>query len=163
VTELIRPARPGDAERIVDIWASGWRDGHLQDATPEILAYRTRESFVPRVAGALDRTKVAEVDGEIAGFAMVHDDEVDQLYVAPAYRGSGIASRLLADAAAQLRAAGHAVPWLAVARGNARARHFYEREGWTDAGEFSYDAPIGGNATMPFPCHRMELRADASA
>lgn len=158
MTVRIRPARPDDAARIVDIWASGWRDGHLADAPPELLAHRTREAFVPRVDAALDRTWVAEAGGEIAGFAMIHGDEVDQLYVDAPFRGTGIASQLLADAAHRIRAAGHPVPWLAVARGNARARHFYEREGWTDAGAFSYDAEIGDGASLPVPCHRMELR-----
>ncbi|MFT4028666.1 MAG: GNAT family N-acetyltransferase [Protaetiibacter sp.] len=158
MTEIIRPACPGDAERIVDIWASGWRDGHLADAPPELLAHRSREAFVPRVAAAIDRTHVAEVDGTIAGFTMVHGDEVDQLYVDAAFRGTGVASRLLADAAIRVRAAGHPVPWLAVARGNARARHFYAREGWTDAGEFAYPAEIGGGTSLPVPCRRMELR-----
>lgn len=162
VTERIRPARPADAERIVDIWASGWRDGHLADAPPELLAHRTRDAFVPRVHVAIARTRVAEVDGVIAGFTMVHDDEVDQVYVDAPYRGTGLASRMLADAAEQVRAAGHPLPWLAVARGNARARRFYEREGWTDAGEFAYAAEIGGGASVPVPCHRMELRGGGS-
>jgi len=154
----IRPARPADAARIVDIWASGWRDGHLADAPPELLEHRTREAFVPRVDAALERTWVAEVGDELAGFTMIHDDEVDQLYVDAPFRGTGIASRLLAHAADLIRTAGHPLPWLAVARGNARARHFYEREGWTDAGAFNYEAEIGGGASLPVPCHRMELR-----
>ncbi|MCS0500451.1 GNAT family N-acetyltransferase [Protaetiibacter mangrovi] len=161
MSELIRPAVAADAERIVDIWAAGWRDGHLADAPPELLAHRTREAFVPRVAAALDRTRVAEIDGAIAGFTMLHGDEVDQVYVDAAFRGSGVASRLLRDAAEQVRADGHAVPWLAVAVGNARARRFYEREGWTDAGGFSYDAEIGEGGSLPFPCRRMELREGA--
>jgi GNAT superfamily N-acetyltransferase len=157
----IRPATPADAARVTDIWASGWPDGHLADAPPELLAHRTREAFVPRVEAALGRTWVAELGDEVAGFVMLHGDEVDQLYVDAPFRGTGVAAQLLADAARRIREAGHAVPWLAVARGNARARRFYEREGWTDAGEFSYEAEMGEGASMPFPCHRMELRGSA--
>ncbi|PZQ92010.1 MAG: GNAT family N-acetyltransferase [Leifsonia xyli] len=158
MTEIIRPARPDDIERITDIWAIGWRDGHLADAPAELLAHRTRESFLPRVVDGLERTRVAEVDGELAGFTMSLDDEVYQVYVDAAHRGTGVAARLLADAAAEVRAAGHDVPWLAVARGNARARRFYEREGWTDAGAFDYPAVIAGGEPIPVICHRMELR-----
>lgn len=158
----IRPATPADAARITDIWAAGWLDGHLADAPPELLPHRTHAAFVPRVARALERTRVADADGEIAGFTMFVEDEVDQLYVDAPHRGTGVASQLLADAAAQIRAAGHPVPWLSVARGNARARHFYVREGWTDAGEISYQAEIGGGAWLPVPCHRMEWRSAPS-
>ncbi len=163
MTEIIRDAAPSDAERITDIWAIGWRDGHLADAPAELVAERTRESFVPRVAASLGGTRVAEVDGVVAGFTMMHGDEIEQVYVHADHRGSGIAGRLLADAAERVREAGHAVPWLAVARGNARARRFYEREGWTDAGEFAYDAPLEGGRTLPVPCHRMELRSPATS
>src|SRR5690606_25283832 len=92
MTARIRPARPEDAPRIVDIWATGWRDGHLADAPPELLAHRDHDAFVPRVDAAIARTWVAETGGEIAGFTMVHDDEVDQLYVDTPFRGTGIAS-----------------------------------------------------------------------
>ena len=162
MTARIRPARPEDAERIVGIWAPGWRDGHLGHVPDELLAHRTREAFVPRVEAAIDRTRVAVVEEVVAGFTMLSGDEVDQLYVDPAFRGSGVAAQLLADAAARLRAAGHPVPWLAVATGNARARRFYEREGWTDAGEFAYAAEIGGGRSVAVSCHRMELRPSAA-
>ncbi len=163
VSEIIRDAVPADAERITDIWAIGWRDGHLEGAPPALVAERTRESFAPRVAASLGSTRVAEVDGVVAGFTMVHEDEVEQVYVHADFRGTGVAKRLLADAAERVRAAGHPVPWLAVASGNARARHFYEREGWVDRGEFDYDAPLSDGGALPVPCHRMEWRSGAGA
>lgn len=154
----IRPATAADVARVTEIWATSWLDAHLADAPPELLPHRTPEALLPRVARAIERARVAETHGEIAGFTMVLGDELDQLYVDAAYRGTGIAGRLLADAAARIRAAGHALPWLSVARGNARARHFYVREGWTDAGEISYPAEIGEGVWLPVPCRRMEWR-----
>lgn len=159
----IRPATPADVARITDIWATSWLDAHLADAPPELLPHRTREALAPRVDAAIERTRVAETGGEIAGFTMISGDEVDQLYVDAHHRGTGIAGQLLADAAEQIRGAGHPVPWLSVARGNARARRFYAREGWTDAGEISYAAEIGEGAWLPVPCHRMEWRATTRA
>ena len=47
--------------------------------------------------------------------------------------------------------------WLAVAAGNARARRFYERSGWRDAGAFDYAAEIAGG-TIAVPCRRYERR-----
>lgn len=159
VNFAIRPATTDDPDRIAEIWAPGWRDGHLGHVPEVLLEHRSLDTFRPRVAAALPRTHVAVVDHQVVGFTIIDGDEVDQLYVDTSARGTGIAAQLLADAAQRIRDAGHAIPWLAVATGNARARHFYEREGWTDAGEFSYPAEIGGGASVPVSCHRMELRA----
>jgi hypothetical protein len=59
----------------------------------------------------------------------------------------------MADADARLRAAGHARAWLAVVAGNARARRFYERLGWTDVGPFEHDAP-GPDGPIRVPARR---------
>ena len=45
--------------------------------------------------------------------------------------------------------------WLAVVAGNARARRFYEKSGWHDAGGFDYPAEIKGG-TIPVPSRRYE-------
>jgi len=154
----IRPATAADSERIAEIWAPGWRDGHLGHVPDELIAHRSLEAFGPRIETALARTRVADVDGAVAGFTIVDGAEVDQLYVDAAHRGTGVAAQLLTDAARRIREAGHPTPWLAVATGNARARHFYEREGWSDAGEFTYPAETGPGTSVPVSCHRMELR-----
>jgi GNAT superfamily N-acetyltransferase len=61
-------------------------------------------------------------------------DEVYQLYVTAASRGSGIAAALIADAEARLSKAGIATAWLACAIGNDRAVRFHEKRGWRRAG-----------------------------
>ena len=43
--------------------------------------------------------------------------------------------------------------WLAVVAGNARARRFYERRGWSDGGPFEY-AAAGDHGPIPVPSHR---------
>ncbi len=152
----IRPATPDDADRIARIWWLGWHDGHTGLVPEELLAFRTQESFVPRVTAAIPRTRVAEVDGEVIGFTMQKGDEVEQVFVDAAHRGTGVAAQLLADAAREVMAAGHAVPWLGVVTGNARAHRFYEREGWTDTGEVEYPATTGPDSHVIVSCHRME-------
>ena len=42
-----------------------------------------------------------------------------------------------------------------MANGNARARRFYERQGWTDVAAIDYQAEIKGG-TIPVPCRRYE-------
>lgn len=151
---VFRPATPDDVAAVARIWETGWRDGHLGHTSDELLPHRTVEAFLERVPERLADTTVMVVDGEIAGFVMVVGDEVDQVYVDTAHRGTGVAGLLLRTAEQLVAAAGHPQAWLAVASGNARARRFYEREGWVDEGEFSYDAPVPGGS-IAVPCHRM--------
>jgi GNAT superfamily N-acetyltransferase len=157
----LRPARAGDAPAVAAIWAVGWRDGHFGNVPEELVAVRTPESFRSRAAerladpasGTVGRTTVAEVDGEVVGFVMVVGDEVEQVYVAPGHRGTGLASLLLDEAERLVVAGGFSNAWLAVVPGNARARRFYERRGWRDDGGFSY-AATAATGLVPVPCRR---------
>jgi len=152
VTDL-RRATPEDAPRIAEIWRVGWRDGHLGFVPEELVAARTDASFDTRAAARIDDTTVAVVDGAVAGFVMVVDDEVEQVYVSRDHRGQGVSDALIAEAEAQVRASGHKTAWLAVVAGNARARAFYERAGWRDEGPFDY-AAAGDDGPIAVPCHR---------
>ena len=153
---ITRPAVPADAEPVAGIWHQGWRDGHLGHVPAELVAVRTEESFHTRASQRIPGTTVAEIDGEIAGFIMVEADEVEQVYVDSRHRGSGVAAALLTEAAQQVKAKGHQRAWLAVAAGNARARRFYERQGWSDEGLFDYPARTE-TGTVTVPCHRYVL------
>jgi len=53
-----------------------------------------------------------------------------------------------------LGAAGHDEIWLAVVPGNTSARRFYERRGWVDRGEETYDAVTLGGGTVAVPVCR---------
>ncbi len=94
----LRPATPDDAETVADIWYRGWQDGHLGNVPDELVAIRTEETFHTRASDRVGDTTVATVDGAVAGFVMVVDDEVEQVYVDTAHRGSGVATTLLAEA-----------------------------------------------------------------
>lgn len=69
---------------------------------------------------------VAERDGAVVGFAAVHDDWLEQLYLEPEAIGTGV-GRALLEAAQALRPDGLSL-W--VFTGNLRARRFYERAGF---------------------------------
>jgi ribosomal protein S18 acetylase RimI-like enzyme len=73
----------------------------------ELVAVRTAGSFQARAAQRAEDTTVALVDGEVAGFVMVVGDEIEQVYVAAAHRGAGVADALMAEAERSIRAAGH--------------------------------------------------------
>lgn len=156
----LRPASSADVEPIANIWATGWPDGHLGHVPEALVAARTTDSFAPRVLDRIDDVTVAVIDGVVVGFVMVAGDEVEQVYVDRAARGGGAASALLADAVRQVGAAGHASAWLAVVPGNARARRFYEREGWADDGPLDYAVTVAG-ATLVVPSRRMTIATTA--
>jgi GNAT superfamily N-acetyltransferase len=119
----------------------------------ELVQARTEESFRDRATARVSETTVAVVDGEIAGFVIVVEDEVEQVYVSAAHRGTGVADVLMSEAERQVRANGHSKGWLAVVAGNARARAFYERAGWSDEGPVEYAAAAEGGP-IAVPCHR---------
>lgn len=152
----IRDAVPADAPRVAEVWEHAWRDGHLGHIPDELLVHRQADSFRTRSAAMIDRTRVAEREGVVVGFVTLKGDELEQLFVDAPARGTGVAAALLSDGARRLLEAGHAQPWLAVVTGNARARHFYEREGWRDAGHLDYQAPVAGG-TVTVSCRRYEL------
>ena len=140
----LRVANAGDAPAIAQIWHAGWPDGHIGNVPDALLAFRDEASFIRRAAERIADTTVALVSDEVVGFTMVVADELEQIYVAASHRGLGVADALIADAERRIRAAGHDRAWLAVVPGNARARRFYERRGWTDEGRFEYPAETGG-------------------
>jgi GNAT superfamily N-acetyltransferase len=157
-TPTLRPATSADLEAIAQVWHEGWRDGHLGHVPVALEPHRSLAHFRERVPPRLPRTTVATLGGEVAGFVTVHGDEVEQLFVARRARGTGVADTLLRQAE-QVIAGRYEVAWLAVVAGNARARRFYERNGWSDAGGFDYEAEVVGG-TLPVPSRRYQKRRD---
>ena len=149
----LRPANGEDAARIAQIWQAGLPDGHLGHVPEGLVAYRTPDYFAERAEALVPTTIVAEVDGVVAGFVAVLDDELDQVYVADEFRGQGVADLVLRAGERAVVSAGHSQAWLAVVPGNARARRFYERNGWTDDGEFVFRAETL-SGTFEVPCRR---------
>jgi GNAT superfamily N-acetyltransferase len=159
---VVRPARPDDTDRVAAVWEQGWQEVHPGEVPAALVAARTTASFRRRAGDRVPDTLVVEVGGVVVGFVMTDADEVDQVYVAPVGRGSGAAIALLAAAEERIRSAGHSAAWLAVVRGNARARAFYERQGWADQGEFTHDAP-GPAGPISVTAHRYVKHLGAPA
>jgi GNAT superfamily N-acetyltransferase len=153
----LRPAKSCEVGRVAAVWESGWADAHRGHVPVELERHRTRPGFVRLAERRVQHTTVAIDNDVIVGFVVVVGDELEQLYVAASSRGSGISDRLIAHAEAVI-AAGHSLCWLAVAAGNSRARRFYERSGWSDAGPLDYFAEIdGGQITVPTRRYQKQL------
>jgi ribosomal protein S18 acetylase RimI-like enzyme len=159
---LLRPATDADVADVARIWHAGWADGHLGNVPDALVAERTREEFLQRTPSRIPATTVALADGSLVGFVMVIDDELEQIYVDAAARGSGVASRLIAHAEQTIAAAGYSTAWLAVVAGNGRARAFYERQGWSDAGPIDYLAETS-QGSLVVPSHRYETSVRSTA
>jgi ribosomal protein S18 acetylase RimI-like enzyme len=153
---VLRPAGSGDTDAIAELWHAGWRDGHLGHVPDALLPHRSLDVFRGRVPPRVPLTTVAERGGRVVGFVTVREDEVEQVYVAAEARGSGVAAALLGRGEEEV-AARFEVAWLAVAEGNARARRFYEKRGWRDAGPLDYAAEVPGG-TITVRCRRYERR-----
>ena len=151
----VRPATVADVPAIARIWREGWPDGHEGHVPEALAAERTPASFDRRAMERIGRTWVAESGGAVAGFVVVVDDEVEQIYVDRSWRGRGVAERLLRHAEAVIGQRGRRTAWLAVVAGNTRARRFYAKLGWHDRGPFTYSAQTA-TGTVPVPAHRYE-------
>ena len=157
---LLRPATADDVDAVADLFHRGWHDAHPGHVPEGLTERRTATAFHDRVAQRVsetDETTVADVDGQIAGFIMVTGDEAEQVYVDRGFRGSGLAATLLTEAERQIAADGHDVAWLAVVRGNERARAFYAKQGWVDEGDLDYPVTALGE-TFISPCRRFSKR-----
>ena len=162
---LTRPATVEDADAIgavhVRAWQVGYR-GQLPDAYLDGLSIDARQAGWRRGLAEVPSDRpvlVAEdpSDGHVCGWTSVGPlrpdgcadldaattGELWALNLEPEAWGRGIATALMAAAVAQLQAAGHdeAILWVLVT--NARARRFYEREGWAADGATKVDVHDG--------------------
>jgi len=154
----LRRAALDDASAVAEIWRAGWLDGHAGNVPEGLVRHRQDiNDYVPRARDRIDTMWVAAShEGRVLGFVVVKDDELEQVYVDRSARGSGVAAALLRQGEDEVRRAGHTRAWLAVVAGNARARAFYARQGWRDAGPFIYHAETA-EGTFPVPSHRYEV------
>jgi GNAT superfamily N-acetyltransferase len=153
----IRPARATDAEAIaaivvecdrtfVDFAPAGWRPPSYERELEQ-----ARDAFAQP-----DRwMAVAEADGQPIGYATfiaasatraaVDDPDLahfGRLFVRPPYWGAGVATALHDAAVAEAAARGFSRMRLFTPASHARARRFYEREGWRAVAELP-ESPIG--------------------
>jgi len=148
----IRPATVTDLEALTDIWHVGWAGAHAAYVPDALIEQRTRDSFRTRFDDMLGATTAGVVDGQVVGFCCTKPDEIYQMYVGAAARGTGIAGALIAESERRLKAAGTTDAFLDVIVENARAIAFYRKQGWQDG---SIETALLDTLSDPFP---LELR-----
>jgi GNAT superfamily N-acetyltransferase len=124
----LRLARPEEHDALEDL---------QRRASLELPEYRDQlllnpdAIYLPEGQIANGQVIVAELDGEIAGFAAVVGGELDGLFVEPDLWGRGIGRALAGAATHEARNRGLALSVVA----NPRARPFYEHCGFSVEGE----------------------------
>lgn len=123
---LIRRALDTDARAVADVWLRsfaaalpGVRRAHT-DA--EVRAW-IRDEIVPH-----RETWVAAVSGTVVGMMVLNGSELEQLYLAPDWRGHGIGDRLIE--LAKRRSPGGLALW--TFQVNTPAQRFYRRHGFVE-------------------------------
>jgi putative acetyltransferase len=132
-----------DLPALIDLWAAAWT------ATGIAIDFHARRAWIDERLSALRANGHwivvgLDADGRQAGFVTIDPKSgyLDQLCVAPAERGSGLASALMNEAKRRSRG----VIDLDVNEANPRARRFYEREGFTIVGQGA--SPHSGLPTL---------------
>lgn len=146
----MRPATPADADAIGRVQVETWRVAYQGLLPDDVIArfdvearqrlWRDGLARVPRPGSA---TFVAELDGDVVGFASVgrsRDDEAETegelyaIYLHPSRWDQGIGRALLERAEESMRAYGFERAILWVMEGNERGERFYRAAGWQHDG-----------------------------
>lgn len=131
---MIRQATEADVSRIAEIIVFNNRLNFFPIFRDEGFSFGTVQ-VLPLVREYLEdpdrlaRTRVFD-DGVVKGLVVVNGDEIEKLYVEPAFQGQGVGARLLAYAVESLGAR-----WLWALEKNDRALRFYARHGFMPTGE----------------------------
>ena len=144
----VRPARLEDGEAFTRAHEAAWDAALAPIAGSRLEELVPFEERVKRFCDGLAKSGtdasvlVAERQGEIVGEAVRVGSELRDLYVVPEAWGTGAARALMDEVLAEMRTSGATEATLWVVEANARARRFYEREGWEPTGE-TRATPLG--------------------
>ena len=146
----VRAATAGDADAIGRVQVETWRVAYRGLMPDEAIAafdvesrqrlWREGLAREPRPGSA---TFVAELDGEVVGFASVgrsrdaetaDEGELYAIYLDPSCWDRGIGWALLERAEESMRESGFQRAMLWVLEGNERGERFYRRAGWVQDG-----------------------------
>jgi GNAT superfamily N-acetyltransferase len=144
----VRAAVRGDTYEVARLHVRSWQSAYrgliaqdyLDSLTPEA---RARRYTFGQVGLRVPATLLAVDGATIRGLAttglsrdedLLNFGELMAIYVDPDYLGTGIGRLLIAAARERLRGLGVEDAALWVLQGNARARRFYEQDGWQPDG-----------------------------
>ncbi len=137
----VRPAEVEEAAEINLAYLASWRAAYEGLLAADVLdieaAKRAAYDWAAEIRHESSHVGVAVAD-VVLGVVEARDPpggsrdlpEITMLYVIPQYWGTGVASSLLAQGVGWILERGWETARLRVVEAQARARRFYEREGW---------------------------------
>lgn len=129
----IRPCRgPADYERLVQVWRSAVEATHdfLMAADKQEIESHLASDYFPQV-----KLSLAEICGEVVGFAGTLQGCLEMLFVHDSYRGRGVGKALLKHVVSE----DHVIA-VDVNEQNPQAAGFYQHEGFSLAGRSEVDS-----------------------
>lgn len=150
----LRRAGAGDAAAIAETLAIGFH-GYREFAAsgwqpPDALSAREVARMRARLATSATWAMIAEEDGLVAGHTgffpqpgVPGSAHLWALFIRPPWWGTGLAAELLGEAIEAAIAQGYRRMRLYTPRDQARARRFYEREGFVPTGWEVLEEPLG--------------------
>jgi len=151
MTIMIRAGVATDATALAELAARTFRETFAADNRPGDMALhiadaygasqQQRELVDPQIA-----TLLVEVDGQLAGYAQLRSSvapacvtgeapvELWRFYIAQPWQGRGVAQALMRRVEPEAYRRGGRTLWLGVWERNERAKAFYQKHGFLDAG-----------------------------
>ena len=147
----IRRGLATDAAALAELAARTFRETFSDGTPPEDMARHLSEAYGPtqqqrELADPDIITLVVEIDDVLAGYAQVRSGvapqcvtgespvELWRFYIAQPWHGRGVASSLMQQVEREAWRRGGRTLWLGVWERNERAKAFYRKSGFTDAG-----------------------------
>lgn len=163
---VCRDAAVEDGLAIARVWQAAWQAAYSGLMPAEYLAGLDAAAAVPAFEAGLGAdlsVLVLELDGNIVGFsgygasrdpdARPETAEVIAINLHPSCWRRGLGRELLRETLQRLRTRGFSEATLWVVHGNARAREFYEAQGWLPDGVEKHDDKLTG-----FALHEVRYR-----
>ena len=149
----IRFITPDDSpEEISNIYEQSWKHAYKGIIPQDYLDSIPKGKWAAKISSGQMQNLVIEKDGKLigtSGFCPSRWEkfsgygEIVSIYLLPEYMGMGYGKQLIRRCVSELARLGFSDILLWVLEDNARARSFYERNGFTCSGEYLEDE-IGG-------------------
>lgn len=147
---MVRAVCPDELPSIAALYHHLWHEAEARFVPEEERCRRTLLYFVERLRPLTTSLRVSDGTDGLAGFVCWRGDYLGQIYVRLPYRGSGVATDLLAAAEQAMTTAGIVETALHCHVENHRAHRFYTRHGWRDDGVLPRQfAGSGGDVDIP--------------